>query len=824
MSQAQYKALHGLKWDQVIPHMISKGTAEIVEDHPVLALLANPMGDGSLTQNDLIQATVTYLDLEGEAYWERIWANKNRTEVAALWPMVDPRYVWAIPGETELIRGWVYRKSAKAIVFDKRDLIAFRYFNPETPYYGLSPTEVLRQAILADVKAIDWNRLFFENDATPGMVLVTDQALTTSQAQEVEARWEAKHRGVGNAHRTHVFGSGLRPERYTPTHRDMQFLNLRAWSREEILAAYGVPPLIVGLYQETNRATAQTMRRLFWENAVIPRLGKIEQTLNAELVPDEDIQLFFDLSEIEALQEDVAEMAQIGVSLLAQGWTPNEIRDWWGKPQGEGEDLDRVFVPAGFIPVGEVRTKSADKEETKGAQDRPLAGDPYAFVAPADPGGVILETVARAHLPKLVEQGATHGAEILTKLGVDIGSDWMQRYSFQPTIEEYTKWRGAQLRRWLTDETQAEVLDVIREGMRDGQGPQAIADRLREQFDWMSRVRAERIARTETLTAVATGQHKLYEETGIEQRKWLHALHGDSREGHKMLHGTVKPLDEPFVNPITGVSLAYPGDPAAGPAEVVNCRCAESPVPVTLHMEDDIEYQDPYQPARIQTDDMSVWDRSSAMEATKRPVEYDKDSPNYGDHVLKEISKAQGFDGKPRVVSKEQMDALVKEKGVVEMYRGLSGERADAYAKQFIYGDFFCGRGAHGSGTYAAGVGVAAKGDPKSAWTLASTYAERDGTVLRMALRPGARVIDERSLAAKMHAALDELGERAASMPRDEYLRARSLIEDPGRFAAASGYDAIVVGSMGPESMDTVTTWVVLNRTALTVQKEVLKP
>ena len=145
------------------------------------------------------------------------------------------------------------------------------------------------------------------------------------------------------------------------------------------------------------------------------------------------------------------------------------------------------------------------------------------------------------------------------------------------------------MRLWLTDETQTEVLDVIREGMRDGQGPKAIADRLREQFDWMSRVRAERIARTETLTAVATGQHKLYEQTGIEKRKWLHALHGDSREGHKMLHGTVKPLDEPFVNPITGIALAYPGDPAAGPAEVVNCRCAESPVPNGISTEMEVE-------------------------------------------------------------------------------------------------------------------------------------------------------------------------------------------------------------------------------------------
>jgi hypothetical protein len=95
--------------------------------------------------------------------------------------------------------------------------------------------------------------------------------------------------------------------------------------------------------------------------------------------------------------------------------------------------------------------------------------------------------------------------------------------------------------------------------------------------------RANVIARTEGLRALHEGNEDMFRQA-IERgdveadalvREWNHAGHGpDSRLGHVKLDGTKQPFGEPFVNPITGVSLRYPGDPAAGPGETAQCRCA----------------------------------------------------------------------------------------------------------------------------------------------------------------------------------------------------------------------------------------------------------
>ena len=40
-------------------------------------------------------------------------------------------------------------------------------------------------------------------------------------------------------------------------------------------------------------------------------------------------------------------------------------------------------------------------------------------------------------------------------------------------------------------------------------------------------------------------------------------------KSHQKVDGEIRELDEPFSN-----GLMFPGDPAGGAAEVVNCRCA----------------------------------------------------------------------------------------------------------------------------------------------------------------------------------------------------------------------------------------------------------
>ena len=52
-------------------------------------------------------------------------------------------------------------------------------------------------------------------------------------------------------------------------------------------------------------------------------------------------------------------------------------------------------------------------------------------------------------------------------------------------------------------------------------------------------------------------------------KQWDSTLDGRTRPSHQKIDGEIRELDEPFSN-----GLMFPGDPAGGAGEVVNCRCA----------------------------------------------------------------------------------------------------------------------------------------------------------------------------------------------------------------------------------------------------------
>ena len=87
---------------------------------------------------------------------------------------------------------------------------------------------------------------------------------------------------------------------------------------------------------------------------------------------------------------------------------------------------------------------------------------------------------------------------------------------------------------------------------------------------------AERIARTETTTAMNAASQVAAEETGIVYKKqWLSAQDGRERESHKILNGQEVSMGQTFSN-----ELRYPGDPLGIASEVVNCRCTILNIPV----------------------------------------------------------------------------------------------------------------------------------------------------------------------------------------------------------------------------------------------------
>jgi hypothetical protein len=211
------------------------------------------------------------------------------------------------------------------------------------------------------------------------------------------------------------------------------------------------------------------------------------------------------------------------------------------------------------------------------------------------------------------------------------------------------------------------------------------------------------------------------------------------------------------------------------------------------------------------------------------------------DAYLKAMLHDQGFDGKPDVVSKEELDGYVTA-GEVELFRGINGDStkpdlnrkyAEYYARDFRSGEMYVGRGDYGDGVYAAARDK-----------YASLCAGKGGKILRMTLKADAKVIALDEVAKQREAARAEAEKPINALRRQidemhmERLRQhlydvspematlqnqltramRDVTERPewmdnGRWAASHGYDAILVPKTSGGDF-----YIILNRTALRVQ------
>lgn len=340
-----------------------------VTDHPLLTLLetVNPFMSGC----DLIEATLTYEELSGNAYWLLdMFVGGKPTEVYPL----NPHKVKIIPSTKEYVAGYKYSiGGGEAIDIEKEAILHFKYFNPVDEYYGLSPLAAGRIAVDTQTFSDTYNRNFFINSAEPRGALVTNQELSQPQRDRIVAAWLTMHRGVANAHRTALFEGGAKWESIGLSQKDMEFINSKKMTREDILGVFGVPPSLVGIFEYANYANTKEQQKIFWINTMIPKLAKTEAVINSFLIQPYDLSLIcaFDYSGIEALQEDEKKKAEVDEILTRSGIkTINQVREdrkWppvaWGETWNAPMNLMPILSPS--KPEPEPAEPPKDDDEGK---------------------------------------------------------------------------------------------------------------------------------------------------------------------------------------------------------------------------------------------------------------------------------------------------------------------------------------------------------------------------------------------------------------------------------------------------------------------------
>lgn len=132
---------------------------------------------------------------------------------------------------------------------------------------------------------------------------------------------------------------------------------------------------------------------------------------------------------------------------------------------------------------------------------------------------------------------------------------------------------SALMRQSLLSATQ----DAVSEGLAEGWAIDKIVDKIVANVEEgaISRWRARRIARTETIRASNFGQMVAANESGLSLwKQWVATLDDRVRPTHEVAHNQVVKMGKDFN--VGGYRAPYPAAPILPASEAVNCRCTVS--------------------------------------------------------------------------------------------------------------------------------------------------------------------------------------------------------------------------------------------------------
>lgn len=304
------------------------------------------------THYEFVEGVQTYLELVGEAFVYK-YQGSNGME---LWTL-RPDYIEILPPkkENDFIGGYKYKVTGVDTpqYFEPEEIIHFKYFNPKNPYRGLSTLKAASYAYDTDFFATKWNRNFFYNNAIPSTILTTDQTLKEKEIKRIKTQWNNKFKGVGKAHLFALLTGGLKLDTgFKQSMKDMEFLNLRKYSRDEIFSIFQVPKSIVSITDDVNRANAMEHRAIFIENTIKPKMERFVSFLNEFYIKDfpggENMYFGFKDPSPDNVEMNL-KVVELALSKTNVSWlTVNEVREMLGY-DNIGSDGDRLFTGFGMV-------------------------------------------------------------------------------------------------------------------------------------------------------------------------------------------------------------------------------------------------------------------------------------------------------------------------------------------------------------------------------------------------------------------------------------------------------------------------------------------
>jgi len=221
-----------------------------------------------------------------------------------------------------------------------KDIVHFRDIpSGKTSVFGFPRAASALNDIIGDNEASQYVRQVVTNDGTPTLAMLVNEDTTQEEARVAEQRWHERMVGRGQRGRT-AFVGGIRDIKVIGFNlSDLEFPDLRRIAREDICAAFGVDPRMIGIGSASSDGGMsgiqyQEARVRLIQHTIEPIMETFVSEMNLWLMPEwGDWYVRFSPKRLAALVEnDQATSDRVLKELSANARTLQEAREALGLP------------------------------------------------------------------------------------------------------------------------------------------------------------------------------------------------------------------------------------------------------------------------------------------------------------------------------------------------------------------------------------------------------------------------------------------------------------------------------------------------------------
>lgn len=341
--------------------------------HPLSLLMKKP--NPNTNGQQYIERMALDIQLGGNGLSRKVLASRQMegSDLPAVLELqnLTPAGVAVVPDRKTFVAGYVFRRGSIEIFLPADESVHVQLVNPENPFWGMSPLQPLASVVDTSNRSVAWNLTSMEKRAVSSGVFSSKERITRPQWEDYRQMIAEQHQGSENAYAPWVLGGGFDWHEMDRSPVEMDFVeSIKLW-REQILSGAGVPPVMAGFFDDATLANAETSRKLFWIDFVLPFVGRITAELNRSVVPHfgntSTLRLSAITTAVDALQEDLKEKASTHLMLQKGGVPYNESVTMLNLPASP--------QPAGEVPFGIVSQSGGSASAAPASAPAPAAAE-----------------------------------------------------------------------------------------------------------------------------------------------------------------------------------------------------------------------------------------------------------------------------------------------------------------------------------------------------------------------------------------------------------------------------------------------------------------